>query len=130
MTDEEFMAWEDPNKDNLYTMIRRDENGQLQSIWYHEYFKEETDQVAELLKKAAELAEDAGMKNYLNLRAEALLTDDYFASDMAWLDMKSSKVDLVIGPIENYEDGKKEGEHKTYFYNRQLKRLETNLTEA
>lgn len=104
MTAEEFEAWEDPNKDNLYTMIRRDENGQLQSIWYHDYFKKETEQVAELLKKAAEFAEDAGMKNYLNLRAEALLTDDYFASDMAWLDMKSSKVDLVIGPIENYED--------------------------
>lgn len=104
MTAEEFEAWEDPNKDNLYTMIRRDENGQLQSIWYHDYFKKETEQVAELLKKAAEFAEDAGMKNYLNLRAEALLTDDYFASDMAWLDMKYSKVDLVIGPIENYED--------------------------
>jgi hypothetical protein len=104
MTADEFEAWEDPNKDNLYTMIRREENGALKSIWYHEYFKEETDKVAELLVKAAELAEDEGLKKYLNLRAEALLTDDYFASDMAWLDMKSSNVDLVIGPIENYED--------------------------
>lgn len=104
MTTEEFEAWEDPNKDNLYTMIRRDENGQLKSIWYHEYFKEETQKVADLLRKAADLADDEGLKNYLNLRAEALLTDDYFASDMAWLDMKNSNVDLVIGPIENYED--------------------------
>ncbi len=104
MTTEEFEAWEDPNKDNLYTMIRRDENGQLESIWYHEYFKEETEKVADLLRKAAELADDEGLKTYLNLRAEALLTDDYFASDMAWLDMKNSNIDLVIGPIENYED--------------------------
>ncbi|MBN1650229.1 MAG: Zn-dependent hydrolase [Bacteroidales bacterium] len=104
MTTEEFEAWEDPNKDNLYTMIRRDENGQLKSIWYHDYFKEETQKVADLLRKAADLADDEGLKTYLNLRAEALLTDDYFASDMAWLDMKNSNVDLVIGPIENYED--------------------------
>jgi len=104
MTTEEFDAWEDADKDNLYTMVRRDEKGQLQSIWYHDFFKEETEKVVELLRKAADLAEDAGLKNYLTLRAEALLTDDYFASDMAWLDMKSSNVDLVIGPIENYED--------------------------
>lgn len=104
MTAEEFEAWEDPNKDNLYTMIRRDDDGNLKSIWYHEYFKEETEKVAELLNKAAEYADDAGLKNYLTLRAQALLTDDYFASDMAWLDMKTSNIDVVIGPIENYED--------------------------
>lgn len=104
MTAEEFDAWEDVNKDNLYTMVRRDENGQLKSIWYHDFFKEQTERVVQLLRKAADLAEDEGLKNYLNLRAEALLTDDYFASDMAWLDMKSSNVDLIIGPIENYED--------------------------
>lgn len=104
MTAEEFEAWEDPNKDNLYTMIRRDDDGNLESIWYHEYFKEETEKVAELLNKAAEYADDAGLKNYLTLRAQALLTDDYFASDMAWLDMKTSNIDVVIGPIENYED--------------------------
>lgn len=104
MTKEEFEAWEDGNKSSQYTMIVRTEDGGLKSVWYHEYFKEETDKVAGLLKEAAKLAGDEGFRNYLNLRAEALLTDDYLASDMAWMDMRENNVDLVIGPIENYED--------------------------
>lgn len=59
---------------------------------------------AALLDQAAELAEDAGLKKYLELRAKALRTDDYRPSDMAWLDMKNNTVDVVIGPIETYED--------------------------
>ncbi len=104
MTKEEFEAWDDPNKLSQYTMILRNEDGSLQAVWYHEYFKKEIDEVADLLKEAAVLAADDGFKNYLNLRAEALLTDDYLASDMAWMDMRDNNVDLVIGPIENYED--------------------------
>lgn len=104
MTKEEFEAWDDDNKTSQYTMIVRTEDGGLKSVWYHEYFKEETDKVAALLKEAAKLAGDEGFRNYLNLRAEALLTDDYLASDMAWMDMRENNVDLVIGPIENYED--------------------------
>jgi len=104
MTKEEFEAWDDPNKLSQYTMIVRQADGSLKSVWYHEYFKKEIDQVAGLLKEAAKLAVDDGFKKYLNLRAEALLTDDYLASDMAWMDMKNNHVDLVIGPIENYED--------------------------
>ena len=57
-----------------------------------------------LLKKAADLAEDDGLKQYLALRAKALLTDDYLESDMAWMDMKNNHIDFVVGPIENYED--------------------------
>ncbi len=104
MTKEEFDAWDDENKDSQYTMIIRQEDGSLKSVWYHDYFKKEIDEVSNLLKKAAILAADDGFKNYLNLRAEALLTDDYLASDMAWMDMRDNNVDLVIGPIENYED--------------------------
>ncbi len=104
MTKEEFEAFEDPNKTSQYTMIVRDENMKLKSVWYHDYFKEEIDKVSALLKKAAKLAGDEGFRTYLNLRAEALLTDDYLASDMAWMDMRNNNVDLVIGPIENYED--------------------------
>jgi hypothetical protein len=104
MTKEEFEAWKDDDKLSQYTMIVRDDNGALQSVWYHEYFKEEIEKVAALLKEAAQLAADDGFKNYLNLRAEDLLTDDYLASDMAWMDMRDNNVDLVIGPIENYED--------------------------
>ncbi|MBL6949993.1 MAG: Zn-dependent hydrolase, partial [Bacteroidales bacterium] len=104
MTKEEFAAWDDPNKTNLYTFIWREEDGSLRSIWYHEVFKESVEQAAGLLIQAASLAEDAGLKKYLELRAKALVTDDYFDSDIAWMDMKNNTIDFVVGPIENYED--------------------------
>lgn len=104
MTAKEFDALKDPNKTSLYTLIRRDEAGKLKVVWYHEAFKEQIEKAASLLEQAAALAEDPGFKNYLTLRAKALRTDDYFESDMAWMDMKNAKFDLVIGPIENYED--------------------------
>lgn len=105
MTKEEFEAFDHPDKTSLYTLIRRDENNGLKVVWYHEAYKEKSNKAAELLNKAAELAEDEGFKNYLNLRAKALLTDEYFESDMAWIDMKNNLVDMVVGPIENYTDG-------------------------
>ena len=104
MTKEEFESWDYANKTSQYTMIRRNDDGSLKSIWYHEYFEKEIKEVAALLKEAAKLAGDEGFRKYLNLRAEALLTDDYLESDMAWMDMRNNNVDLVIGPIENYED--------------------------
>ncbi|MCF6365652.1 MAG: Zn-dependent hydrolase [Bacteroidales bacterium] len=104
MTEEEFENIEDKNKTSLYTLIQRDENGKLKTVWYHDAYKEQTEKLADLLKQAAELADDEGFKNYLNLRAEALLTDDYLESDMAWMDMKNNDIDFVVGPIENYED--------------------------
>jgi len=104
MTAEEFEAFEAEDKASLYTMIRRNEEGKLVSIPYSEYFKEQYTKVAELLKKASEFAEDEGLKKYLELRADALLSNEYFESDMAWMDMKTNGIDIVIGPIENYED--------------------------
>lgn len=104
MTKEEFEAFDSPNKDGLYTLIRRDETGKLQAIPYHEAYKEQIQKAVELIKKAAEFAEDEGLKNYLELRASALLNDDYFASDMAWMSMKNNRIDFVVGPTENYED--------------------------
>jgi hypothetical protein len=104
MTEEEFKAFEAEDKASLYTMIRRDDEGKLKSIPYSEFFKEQYTKVAGLLKKAAEFAEDEGLKKYLELRADALLTNEYFESDMAWMDMKNNGLDIVIGPIENYED--------------------------
>ena len=105
MTKEEFESWENPDKTSLYTMVKRDENGKLMTVWYHEAFKPYVEKASVLLLEAAELAEDPGFKKYLTLRAHALITDDYFESDMAWLDMKNNLVDIVIGPIENYTDG-------------------------
>ena len=104
MTKEEFEAADIADKTSLYTYIRRDDAGKLISIPYHEMFPEKIKQVADLLLKAAELADNQGLQNYLTLRADALLTDDYQPSDMAWLDMKTNQIDVVIGPIENYED--------------------------
>jgi hypothetical protein len=104
MTKEEFERTELPGKENLYTMIRRDHEGKLKSIPYHEYFDEEVVRAATLLENAAELAEDEGFKKYLLLRAEALRNDEYLQSDLAWMEMTSNTLDVVIGPIETYED--------------------------
>jgi hypothetical protein len=104
MTLDEFEELNDPEKSNLYTLITREQDGSLKVVPYHVAFAEQVQKAAELLKQASELAEDEGFKKYLTLRAEALLTDDYYASDLAWMDMKENDIDFVVGPIENYED--------------------------
>ncbi len=104
ITKEEFEAFQDPEKQSQYTFIRRDENGKLYTIPYRDMFKEQITRAADLIRQSAGLAQDPGLKKYLTLRAEALLTDQYQESDFAWMDMKTNGLDLVIGPIENYED--------------------------
>ena len=104
MTVEEFEAFDDPDKLSLYTVIRRDENGVLKTVWYRDEYKEEIEKVCALLEQAIELTENEGMRNYLVERVKAFRTDDYLASDLAWMDMKDCNMDLVIGPIENYDD--------------------------
>jgi hypothetical protein len=104
MTKEEFEAFNDPDKKSLYTLIRRNEDGTLRSIWYHQAYETELKKASDLMKQAAALAEDAGLKKYLELRADALLTSQYQVSDFAWMEMRSSNIDFVVGPIENYED--------------------------
>lgn len=105
ITEEEFEKLADTNKNSNYTFLRRDENSNLKVVWYHEEFSNEIEKAAKLLEEASELAEDEGFKKYLKLRAEALRTDDYLESDLAWMDMKNNIIDFVVGPIENYEDG-------------------------
>lgn len=104
MTKEEFAALEEPEKTSLYTLIGRNSTGELEVIPYHTVWAEQVEEAAGLLKQASALAEDEGFRKYLELRAEALLTDDYLKSDMAWMDMKENDIDFVVGPIENYED--------------------------
>ena len=104
MTAEEFEAFEDPNKLSLYTVIRRDENGALKCVWYRDEYKEELDKVCALLEEAASLTTNEGMRTYLTERVKAFRTDDYLASDLAWMDMKDCNMDFVVGPIENYDD--------------------------
>lgn len=105
ITEEEFNALEDSNKNSDYTFIRRDKDGKLFVVWYHEEYAEQIEKAAKLLEEASELAEDEGFKTYLKLRATALRTDDYLESDLAWMDMKTNLIDFVVGPIETYEDG-------------------------
>ena len=105
MSKEEFEAWDQEGKDGLYSLVRRDESGQLQLVPYSQAFGAQIDQISVLLRQASSLAEDPEFARYLDLRATALLTDDYQASDMAWMDMKNNPIELVIGPIETYQDG-------------------------
>ena len=106
MTEEEWEAFDDPNKTSQYTMIVRDENGALKCVWYHDYFAEQIKKAASLLDDASELAGDEEFAEYLKLRAKALRTDDYFESDMQWMDVRNNNIDMVIGPIENYTDAR------------------------
>jgi len=104
MTKAEFDAWNDSMKTSPYTVIRRNADKQLVSVPYHQEYAEKVQKIADLISQAAALAEDPGFKNYLEKRAKALLTDNYYESDVAWMEMKNSSLDFVVGPIESYED--------------------------
>ena len=104
MSKDEFEKSTLPGKDGLYSLLRRDSKGGLVVIPYHEAYADQLQRAADLLNQASALAEDPGFKKYLALRAQSLLTDQYRESDMAWMDMKDNTVDLIIGPIETYED--------------------------
>lgn len=104
MTKKELEDSNLPDKFSLYSIVQRDVDGKLVTVPYHVIYAAELQKASSLLKQAALLAEDPGFKKYLNLRARALETDDYTASDYAWLDMKNNTLDIIIGPIENYED--------------------------
>jgi hypothetical protein len=104
MTRAEFESADLPDKTGSYTLIRRTPAGTLETIPYHVAYASYVDRAAAQLRVAAGLAENAALAHYLELRAEALLTDEYRKSDEAWLDMKDNRVDIVIGPIETYED--------------------------
>jgi hypothetical protein len=89
---------------SLYTMVRRDASGALTAIPYSRYFAEANARAAEKLRAAARLADDAGLRRYLNALSTALTTDNFRPSDLAWMDMKRNTLDIVLGPIETYED--------------------------
>lgn len=104
MTREEFEAADLEGKTGLYSLVRRDDSGALTLIPYHVAYAAELTRAADLLRQAADLAEHDSFAEYLRLRADALLSDEYQASDLAWMDVKTNPIDLVIGPIETYED--------------------------
>jgi hypothetical protein len=104
MTKPEFETWNNPDKGNQYSQVRRLDSGHLLLVPYSAQFREPLMQAAELLRDAADLAESEAFAKYLRLRATALMTNDYFESDMAWMDVRDNDIELVIGPIEHYED--------------------------
>jgi len=104
MTVEEFDSYENPDKESPYTLIRRAEDGSLQTVWYHDAYKDHIDKISDYLRAAADITIKPSVKNYLLSKAEALATDRYYDSDLAWLDMDDSKMDLVIGPDEAVDD--------------------------
>jgi len=104
MSKEEFEAWQQDGKDEQYSIVKRDAEGGLVLVPYSKAFGAQITEIADILIRASELADDEEFAAYLKLRAEALKTDNYQASDMAWMDMKNNPIELVIGPIENYQD--------------------------
>jgi len=100
----EAAAADHPELESLYTLVRRGDDGSLTAVPYHEAFAEQHAAAGAKLRAAAELSSDQDFARYLRLRAEALETDEYQASDFAWMDMKNNPIDVVIGPIETYED--------------------------
>ena len=87
-----------------YTVIRRDAEGGLTAVPYHEVYAQWLLPAAKLMLEAAQISENESMKNFLTLRAKAFLTDDYFASEMAWMDLDGN-IEVAIGPYEVYDDG-------------------------
>jgi hypothetical protein len=88
---------------NPYTVIVR-QQADLAGEWYHSRFNEFLQPAAAALRQAADLSDDPAFAAFLRLRATALLTDDYYASDVAWLDLKDPKFDVIYAPYETYLD--------------------------
>ena len=104
MTYQEFDDFDDLKKYDSYTLLRRNEVGGLKTVPYHEAYRNKLVKIAGLMEQAASLAEDGNFKNYLLERAEALLSDDYYQSNNAWMMMKDNIVDFIVGPIEDNDD--------------------------
>ena len=109
MTKEEFNQWvknypeDEAAFSSEFTVIRRDKD-KLVAIPYSEFHKDRLQKAADYLNKAAESAENESLKKYLKTRATAFLSNDYYESDMAWMDLKDHTIEVVIGPYEVYED--------------------------
>ncbi len=109
MTREEFETWirNHPEDEKAFTsevtMIRR-QDGKLVAIPYSQYYQTELTRAAQLLREAADYADNPTLKRYLLTRADAFQSNDYYESDMAWMDLKNHTIEVVIGPYEVYED--------------------------
>ncbi|HSQ23267.1 MAG TPA: hypothetical protein VLN44_02600 [Pyrinomonadaceae bacterium] len=110
ITKDEFNSWlnslsadEKEKATGYFYTIRRDANGKLKTVPYSEEYREFLEPAAKLLREAAALTTNATLKDFLNKRAAAFLSNDYYDSDVAWMDL-DSPIDLTMGPYETYED--------------------------
>ncbi len=127
MTAEEFDALQDPDKNSPYTLIVRQSDGSLKVVWYHEAYQEHVTKIANYLRAAADITIKPSVRNYLLKEADAVLTDNFYESEKAWLEMTDSKMDLVIGPHETIDDelyGKK-ASYGAYVLLKNLERTKT-----
>jgi hypothetical protein len=88
---------------NPYTVVER-RGDRLVGVPYHEAYKEFIGPMSQALREAAALSDDAAFARFLRLRADALLNDDYYASDIAWLELNNPKFDVIFAPYETYLD--------------------------
>ncbi len=125
-----------------YTVIRDDGKGGYKAVPFHQEYSKYLIPISKLLKECAVLTDNTSFAKFLKLKAQALLTDDYFDTDVAWIDMEGSKFDIVFGPYETYADGIKgvkakyeasievidrEESKKLEMYTRYLSDMEENL---
>lgn len=110
MSREEFESWakslpasERAQAEGFFTVIRRDGARHLKVVPYSEAYRSDLEKAARLLREAAQLTDNASLKKYLTLRADAFLSNDYYASDLAWMDL-DAPLDITIGPYETYND--------------------------
>ena len=110
MTREEFEAWVKTlspaarrEAEGFFTVVRRDAAKRLAAVPYSREHKAELGRAAALLREAAALTDNASLRRYLRLRADAFLSNDYYASDVAWLEL-DAPLDVTIGPYETYND--------------------------
>jgi hypothetical protein len=110
MKKEEFEAWTKTLPENqrqeaegFFTVIARDSAKRLQFVPYSEAYQKDLDRAAGLLREAAAATENETLKRFLRSRAEAFLSNDYYASDVAWMDL-DAPLDVTIGPYETYND--------------------------
>lgn len=110
MTKDEFNAWvsglseqDKKRATGFFTVIRRGPDGKLKIVPFHEEYRAFLEPAARLLREAAELTTNASLKAFLTKRADAFMSDDYYASDVAWMDL-DAPIEVTIGPYETYED--------------------------
>jgi peptide methionine sulfoxide reductase MsrA len=127
--------------EDLYTIISRKKND-LEAIYYHQIYQHKIQKITNHLEEAASLTQNSSLRSYLQKRSHALRTDQYYDSDLAWMNLTDNLIDIVIGPIENYEDrlfnyktayeaavmiNDNNASHEIAIYKKHLNNLEQNL---